>query len=327
VTTHHRLREASDAVRDRAAQFEPPTFENVAPVGRAGRPPAGIVVAVVVVLAMGFLAASRLPSGGGETTVTVNAPADPVTWTTPFVSLAADDFAIRVKGVTFRGDAADADLHSDPGVGSDGTYTTLERSWRQNGVEMRLNIYFHADAKQWWASEIRIYNGEPRGNWIMFTGDYFRTTIGQPFVGDLDLRQDVGRDSGSLEIHGLRLQAFRQPTPCSRPSGTFRIEMLNPTIKLNASPNEGASAAVRILDNTCAVVADESPFAMTWSVDDPTLLAAFAPCQQTTGQPPCAFTSIQLKGLKAGETTLRATLTRRSDQSILDRATIRVSLR
>ena len=55
------------------------------------------------------------------------------------------------------------DVHSDPGTL---TYRTLEATWRENGVEMRLNMYFAGDAASTWVEEVRIYDGEVDGKWL-----------------------------------------------------------------------------------------------------------------------------------------------------------------
>ena len=48
----------------------------------------------------------------------------------------------------------------------------------RGGVEMRLNIYFASDGHDWWANEIRTYNGKSPGDWIEYTGTFFRTPLG-----------------------------------------------------------------------------------------------------------------------------------------------------
>lgn len=137
-------------------------------------------------------------------------PGNPVAWSTPYAALTADDFAIDAGGRRFTAANAQVAIHSDPG---DATYRTLELSWTEQGVEMRLFLYFAADAREWWVTEIRTYDGLPntRGsNWIYYDGPFFRTPLGQTYRGDVDLkstRSDNGA-RGHLTISGLRLQAF-----------------------------------------------------------------------------------------------------------------------
>jgi len=69
------------------------------------------------------------------------------------------DFSIDVGGKTFRAATPNVEIHSDPGTL---TYRTLEVTWKENGVEMRVNIYFAGDAQASWAEEIRISDATKR---------------------------------------------------------------------------------------------------------------------------------------------------------------------
>src|SRR5260221_6466089 len=70
--------------------------------------------------------------------VTPKAHAASVEWHTDRVDLTANDFAISANGNTFTG-GNDLQLHSDMGTP---TSTTLEATWHEQGVEMRLYMYF-----------------------------------------------------------------------------------------------------------------------------------------------------------------------------------------
>ncbi len=95
------------------------------------------------------------------------------------------------------------DVHSDPGSPD---YTTLELEWEENDREMRFYAYFSADAKSWWADEIRTYDGQVDADWLWYTGPFFKSPIGQPFKGDVDLMNDKSdRIRGEIHIHGLTL--------------------------------------------------------------------------------------------------------------------------
>lgn len=149
---------------------------------------------------------------------TDNAAARRVDWSTPTVQLTSDDFRIAVEGKAFLGHAQDADLHSDPGRRN--AYTTFERIWTEHSVEMRLFIYFYSDGRDWWASEIRIYDGHTNAEWLAAVGEWFRSPLGQAFSGNLDLTLGVPpwseeppgkRGPGRLTMHGLVLHAFAAP--------------------------------------------------------------------------------------------------------------------
>jgi len=272
---------------------------------------------------------SEPPAGTGGTVVSSKpddivdsgAPADVlpstggIDWNTQFVALHADDFRIEAAGKTFLGEAADASLHSDPGTPN--AYTTFEREWTENGVPMRLYIYFHSDGKDWWASEIRIYNGLPDGDWLAVTSEAFRSPLGQAFTGDLDLTFPE-QGGGRLVMHGLRLQAFLTPEVCLNHTEGYVIEVLYPTIDMTTSPNSGFGVNVRLRDGNCDPVVDTSAFVFVWSVDDPTLVALsyIVP----------ASTNVQLKGLAVGVTTLRVSAQRRSDGVVVAQGTMLVTI-
>lgn len=141
-----------------------------------------------------------------------------IDWSTPFVKLQAEEFRIEVQGKTFlcESQSARASLNSNPGTRN--AYTTFERIWTEHGVEMRLFIYFYSDGSDWWANEIRIYDGRTDADWLAATGEWFRRPLGQAFTGDLDLTLGVpawsaaisgSRGPGQLTLHNLQLQAFR----------------------------------------------------------------------------------------------------------------------
>lgn len=129
--------------------------------------------------------------------------ADRIDWQTDTgrVRLVAAAMAITTRDKIFTaGDAAVA-VHGDRG---DPGYWTLEAEWREQGVPMRLFIYFTSDGTDWWATSIRTYDGSERGEWIMYEGEFFRSPLGKPYSGNLDLTDP---ESGcSLRLAKLQLE-------------------------------------------------------------------------------------------------------------------------
>src|SRR4029078_9034509 len=109
-------------------------------------------------------------------------PAGPaqIAWDTKVVSLSARAFEIDVRGKTFRAVTPTVDVTSDPGTP---TYRTLAGHWKENGVAMRMNIYFAGDSSATWAEEIRIYDGEDAGGWLTARGVFFNAALGSPWSG------------------------------------------------------------------------------------------------------------------------------------------------
>lgn len=161
---------------------------------------------------------------------------NPISWSSPQVSLIADDFYIMADGKKFLGNAADIQVHSDPGSMA---YTTLEVTWFEGGVEMRINIYFdHREGDFWKVSEIRTYNGQTPGDWI-----YYKTIDGDSFLGNefglplilprLNLTSDSSNPdnlySGTVYFENLRLWPFLTYAVESNATPTFVPSSPTPT--------------------------------------------------------------------------------------------------
>lgn len=132
---------------------------------------------------------------------------------TAYAVLEANSLEITAGHRRFGPPSGNVEVHSDPG-GT--TYRTLEAVWSAGGTEMRLFIYFAADERQWWVSEIRTYDGLEPGDWITYPGPLFKTEKGKAYAGDVHLTSQTGRVGGSLIITGMRLSAFAPDQPSGR---------------------------------------------------------------------------------------------------------------
>ncbi len=148
-----------------------------------------------------------------------------INWQTPSVSLIAEKIEITTNtqgegylDKVFLADPANISnftLHSDaPDRNRD--YTTLEATWTENNVEMRLYMYFEAyldgSARKWRLTQVRTYNGNNPGNWVdsysggteLFTPTLMGSTLYIPYV-------ELSTSGGGyfhLKFTNLRLQAF-----------------------------------------------------------------------------------------------------------------------
>lgn len=158
------------------------------------------------------------------------------------VRLRASSLTVETDGRTFQAPTASVDdgleVHGDPGISPDdpaGGYTSLELSWFEDDIEMRVNLYFASDGTDWWVSEIRTYDGAPAGEWTTATttisgpttitadGDeWFRSPLGQPYVGDIDV--------GPLHVADAELEAFTPPATSCDGSGTPGELMIDPGV-------------------------------------------------------------------------------------------------
>jgi len=171
--------------------------------GALGRWVALVAVGAILLVAVGggALGAGAGRGGNGEPGATQDpgAVAAQIEWKTGVVALAARAFTIEAGGKTFRASVPSVDVHSDPG---NATYRTLEATWRENGVEMRLNLYFKSDATAWWVDEIRIYDGTAKPEWLTARGTFFKTPLGATWTGDQDVTMG---GSGRVRFGGLTL--------------------------------------------------------------------------------------------------------------------------
>ena len=158
-----------------------------------------IVVVLVWTVAMGTRPRDPSMAGSGH-------PAH--SWRTQLAVLEADDLAIEVAGRAFS-PPADAAVHSDPGSS---TYRTLEMSWHDAAVEMRLYVYFAADDASWWVSAVRTYDGTAPGDWIYYVTPRIGAALGQTWAGDVDVVGVGLHGIGRLRMSGLRLSAFAAGT-------------------------------------------------------------------------------------------------------------------
>src|SRR5690606_29046033 len=148
---------------------------------RHSRPPAwGVVTAATLGMLLGGCLLLEQESSDSDS---IRLPQAGVTFRTRSVALDASDFYIEADGVRFVG-APSITVRSDPG---DDTYTTLELDWLEHGVEMRMFLYFKSDGRDWWAFEVRSYDGTQNADWITYEGEFFRSPLGQPFRGTVHL--------------------------------------------------------------------------------------------------------------------------------------------
>ena len=162
-----------------------------------------LLVAAAVLVIAGLVAVTRR---GDNNTPASGSGSAPFAWTTSRVVFTANTFTIDVGGKQFSPTGVKVDAYSDPG---NATYATLELQWEQYGVPMWVNMYFTADASNWWVTEIRTYNGLPAdtADWVTVTGEQFRTPLGDTYAGDVDVTANENEAGiiSHLRIGGMTL--------------------------------------------------------------------------------------------------------------------------
>jgi|GEM_PF-2253060 len=180
-----------------------PTLRPAPPTnGRSRMRPVAAAAAVAAVTVGGLVVATRAPE---ERPPAVADQFAAINWSTENVTFAASSFAIDVNGQTFTASDPAIDFDGDPG---NDEFQTLEVTWMENGVEMRWYVYFASDGTDWWVEEFRTYNGDPDGDWVTFDGEFFRTPLGTPFSGDVDLDAIQDGVTSRVRIDNMVLQPF-----------------------------------------------------------------------------------------------------------------------
>ncbi len=173
-----------------------------------------------------------------------------IIWELPDVALTADSLSIELAdGRAFTTRDIVVRIDSDPISVSGSNYTTLESTWYENGVEMRLYIYLYKNPSTqiWYTNEIRVYNGEVNGDWITFRqspdGTSSEYVLSAPMgtayknAGTVTLTSTDPAGGATLRLRNMNLQAFlRKPPYCAeigrRPAditGDERVDILDVT--------------------------------------------------------------------------------------------------
>jgi hypothetical protein len=176
----------------------------------------GVAALLIVALGGGVMGVGGRPTGTADpSAAAVDARPVQIGWKTDVATLTAREFSIVAGGKTFTAATPKIDIHADPG---DATRRTLEATWNENDVEMRLSLYFGNDATDSWVDEVRIYNGAQQGEWLEAKGPFFKTPIGAAWAGDQDITLDGPGGPGRLHLAGATLEN-RPSTGIGKPVG------------------------------------------------------------------------------------------------------------
>jgi hypothetical protein len=213
-----------------------------------------------------------------------------VSFATPYVQLSADNFYIDINGTKFTSKDANVSVHSDPGSDN---YTTLELTWNESNVPMRMYIYFSYSPGDFWkVTELRTYNGDTNGNWLYYDGftgnEHGRSLIMSVF----DLTSKDG--SGKVHFENLNLQPFL-PTDHKPPSqyGYYIEKKPIEDIEVFLSgPYHGYGVNAVLRNNQDQIVTDQSQFTYFWTTSNPAVVTVspnstyIGPTNNPTG---CSF--------------------------------------
>lgn len=249
-----------------------------------------------------------------------------IDWSTDFAWIKSSDFYIKIGDKKFYGKEP-IKLHSDPGLDK----TTLEATWNENGVEMRLYMYFRKiDKGMWEMYDMRTYNGQEL-NPVWY---YYQDSLGnsvKSLVGYHDYRSErtFKEPTYDAQIYckDCDINAF-MPRPVSISPSGYSLEPLiglpkDEIITLTAGSNTGYGVNVLLRDSVGNVVKDQANNSYGWTVDDLKMVSVSERNLSEAGTCaygiylPCPKMHADLKGLKAGKTRVSVKVTRNTDKVVI----------
>ena len=249
-----------------------------------------------------------------------------INWQTPYVSFNASDFYIKIKDKKFYGKEP-IKIISDPGIEK----TTLEATWQENGVEMRLFMYFQKKLSNMWEMyELRTYNGQNPGDWI-----YYKDSLGETVEGLIgyqnykNQRDFIPLNNQDAQVHCLNcsINAFLNQTQITSDK-EYILEPLiglpqGEIIKITNDPMTGYGVNVLLKNKNGEVVKDQSDIIYDWKVDNSNIIQIkTSRLEDDNGclygiLPPCPLNHVDISGVNPGRAQISVSSIRKLDNQVL----------
>lgn len=261
---------------------------------------------------------------------------NPINWATPYASLKANDFFIRIGEQKFYGQEP-ISISSNPGADR----TTLEAIWREKDVEMRMFMYFRKKENNMWEMyELRTYNGNNPGDWI-----YYQESLGNK-IESLIGYQNYDQERKFTALNGLDAEVYCRE--CS--INAFLSQNLNPSpegyilepliglpegkiITIINDPMVGYGVDVLLKDQRGEIVKNQQGMIYRWEVENSNIAQIFPKILGPAGnnclydiQPPCPLAHVDISGLNPGKTVIKIEVIREIDNVSLASASFPVSV-
>ena len=179
-----------------------------------------------------------------------------------------------------------------------------------------LSFNFSSDAQDWWVDEIRA--SPPQANYakppgptpgdVSFHGEYFRSPLGEPFTGNLDL---VDPTTG-LQVHmgGIRLSVSPQRLDCTGLARPYAVRdnFNGSTINLDVGSTIGDE--LQLVDTGVCTLAPQNDRAnFTYVSQDPSI-AEFLPGDCAVLIPAKCERGViaEMRALRPGRTVITVTV-------------------
>ncbi|HPJ17380.1 MAG TPA: hypothetical protein PK639_04110 [Candidatus Woesebacteria bacterium] len=251
---------------------------------------------------------------------------NPISWSTPYAELKSDDFFIRIGDRKFYG-VEPIRITSDPGTDK----TTLEAIWSENGLEMRMFMYFQKVGNNMWEMyDLRTYNGNAAGGWIYYkdsSGVKPSGTEGNSNYSEKRTFVPTDGSDASINCNKCSIKAFlKHVIPIS--TYNYGIDFMiglpaGKIITITNQPRTGYGVNAVLKDNLGKVVKDQNGFSYKWTADNSEIVyLTSGPVNTENGcaygiNPPCPNSNLQITGLKAGKTNINLSVIRNSDKAVI----------
>lgn len=253
---------------------------------------------------------------------------NPIVWRTSYNELSSSNFHIRVGDQYFYGKEP-MRITADAGV----NLATLENIWQENGVEMRLFMYFKKiDQGMWEMYDLRAYNGKggSASDWIYYSpadslGNKITSLVGhRNFAGEerfLPLNRSIDAE---IYCKDCSITAFTtEITPLSSYGYgiDFRIGLpKTETITLSTNPRSGYGVNASLVDSSQTTVKNQAGFLYVWKVENDaiaTIMSQSIPYPDNKCAydivPPCPPINVQITGKSPGVTRVMLDVIRVAD--------------
>ena len=178
----------------------------------------GIIFGLVVALPLFIWAIVNLTFDQRERASTGEPTAVPINWTTPYVSITADDFRVITNNDIFTGGSNDVTII--PGVlTQDGTSIQINSNSTPNiSTSLKMIIDFRSSGSVWWVDKVKVFNSEYKNDWVEFNGPFIYTTLGYPYTlngsTSFSLTDPIsGQLIAIVEFTNLKVHGFTGSTP------------------------------------------------------------------------------------------------------------------
>lgn len=250
---------------------------------------------------------------------------NPVSWSTPYAALKSGNFFIQIGYKKFYGKEP-VDVRSDPGEDK----TTLEATWNENGVEMRLFMYFQKiDKGMWNLYEMRTYNGNAQGEWIYYSMPPINDVSSLVGMANyMDERVFLASDGSDAKVYcdKCSINAFTQRKPVVQPSG-FSLEFpgveQSKAIVITNDPMAGYGVNALLKNAQAEIVKEQGSFSYDWSVDNTDIVYLQTDSLKSEGtclygiSAPCPVNHVDVSGIKPGKATVKLVVRRNPDGFVI----------